>query len=259
MPMLEIKQLTKKFGGLVALDGFNMGIKEGEIIGLIGPNGAGKSTALATIAGFQSPTSGKVLLCNEDITGWKPYRVASRGLIRTFQASILFNEMTVMQNTVMGCHLSDVADAWSAVIRTRKVKETEEKSLQRAVEMLRFVGLDQYMNEIAKNLSQGHQRALSIAIGLAAGPKIILLDEPATGMNAAETRHMMDVIQKMRSDLKVTVLLVEHNMRVVMNLCDRIVVLNFGKKIAEGCPDDIKHNDACIQAYLGEEIDAAQT
>lgn len=251
MSLLELQKLTKCFGGLTAVNELDLSIREGEIVGLIGPNGAGKTTVLNAISGVFRPTKGRVLFNDQDITGLKPHSVVEKGLVRTFQLTTLFRGMTVLDNILLGFHITSGTGFWSALFNTA-VQGSQKQLLTQAAGIADFMGLGEKQLELANNLPHGHQRALGTAIALAARPKLLLLDEPVTGMNEEETEQMMDRIKKTR-DKGITILLVEHNMRLVMNICDKIYVLNFGKKIAEGYPQEVCRNKDVIAAYLGKE------
>jgi branched-chain amino acid transport system ATP-binding protein len=255
MPLLEVRKITKRFGGLVAIDELDFTIEGGEIVGLIGPNGAGKTTLFNVLSGFLSPTRGRVFFDRVDITGWKPHRVSEKGLVRTFQQNLLVSEMTALQNVVLACHLSSRVNLWGVLFNTRSRRENEQRSIREASEILTLVGLGEVSNELAKNLPHGYQRMLGIGVALAARPRLLMLDEPATGLNAVEMSRQMGIIRQIR-DMGTTILLVEHQMQAVMNTCERICVLNFGKKIAEGTPSEIAANDTVIEAYLGAEYAA---
>jgi len=250
--ILEVKGIRKHFGGLVAVNRVDLSVRSGEIIGLIGPNGAGKTTFFNLVGGVLKPSDGRVIFSGEDVTFLRPHEVARRGLVRTFQATVLFKDYTVMENVIMGRHLhADIGflqDLFNMSATRRKRNEIHQK----AVEIVNFMGLDSYRDEPAKNLPHGYQRALGIGIALAAEPKFLMLDEPTSGMNMEEKETIMRLVSRIR-ERGVTILVVEHDMKVIMGLCDRIAVLNFGTKIAEGAPDDIKGNPDVIQAYLGAE------
>lgn len=250
MHLLELHRLTKCFGGLMAVNELDLSVEKGEIVGLIGPNGAGKTTVFNAITGVFHPTSGKVLFKDEDITGLTPHSVAKLGLVRTFQLTTLFYNMTVLENILLGFHLTLDIRFLGALFNTASTRRREEQMLEMAAELSEFMGLGKKQDELAKNLSYGHQRTLLMAIALAAKPELLLLDEPVTGMTAEETLEIMNKIRNTR-DRGITILLVEHDMRVVMHICDRICVLNFGRKIAEGSPKEISENKEVISAYLG--------
>jgi branched-chain amino acid transport system ATP-binding protein len=255
--MLEIRDVTKSFGGLLAVNELNMSVKQGEIIGLIGPNGAGKTTVFNLITGFISPTKGQIIFEKTNITGKPPHAIASRGIVRTFQQSAFLPDFTVLQNSATSCYLYPKGNIWEAIFNTPGYKKKETAVYQRAAELLKFLGLEPVKDELAENLPHGYQRLLGIAIALSAKPKLLLLDEPLDGMNASEVSETIAFISKIRES-GTTVLLVEHNMRAVMELCDRIVVINFGRKIAEGLPAKIQKNTEVIKAYLGVSEDATQ-
>lgn len=255
MPLLELQKLTKCFGGLTAVSELDLSIEKGEIVGLIGPNGAGKTTVFNTISGVFRPTRGKVLFKDRDITGLKPHSVVRRSLVRTFQLTTLFGDMTVLENILLGFHLTSGVGFWGGLFNTVSTRSRQKQLLKGAAELADFMGLGGKQHELAKNLPHGHQRVLEMAIALAASPELLLLDEPVTGMNAEEANEMMNKISDTR-DRGITILLVEHDMRVVMDICDRICVLNFGKKIAEGSPKEICENKEVIAAYLGTEYAA---
>ena len=250
MALLELKKLTKIFGGLTAVRDLDLSIEPGEIVGLIGPNGAGKTTVFNATSGMAGPTSGHVIFKGEDITGLKPHSIAMRGLARTFQLTTVFGEMTVLQNIRLGSHLVAGVGFWPAVFNTAKTRNRERELLEKAAELADFMGLPGRRNELAKNLSHGHQRSLEMAIALAANPELLLLDEPVAGMSLAETSEMMRKIRAIR-ERGITILVVEHDMKLVMDVCSRICVLNFGAKLAEGNPQAICENKEVIAAYLG--------
>ena len=248
MAILEVKGLSKRFGGLTAVNDLGFSVEAGEIHGLIGPNGAGKTTTFNVISGFYAPTAGQVLYRGQDISGLRTSAIAALGLVRTFQASVLFHEFTVFDNLRVGCHLHAGSTFLNALFGGNRAREAEAQD--RAEEMLEFFGLGERRDEITSNLPHGLQRALGIAVALAAEPKLLLLDEPFTGMNPEETRHMMELLLKVR-ERGVTLLLVEHDMQAVMGLCGMITVLSFGSLLAEGTPEQIRSDPQVIEAYLG--------
>ena len=249
-PLLEIKGLTKNFGGLAAVRNLDFTVNKGELVGLIGPNGAGKTTVFNLITGILPPTNGRVVFKGEDITDLRADQVAQRGVVRTFQLTNLFMNYSTLQNVLMAQALHCRIGFWGALFNPSTTRNREEELHHRAMEILEVVGLVPLKDGLAKNLPHGHQRALGIAIALATEPELLLLDEPVTGMNPDETLTMMARINKIR-DTGVTVLLVEHDMRAVMGFCERILVLSYGSKIAEGSPQEIKENKEVIEAYLG--------
>ena len=254
--MLEIKGLTKHFGGLAAITEFDMSIDRGEVVGLIGPNGAGKTTMFNLITGFIPPTRGHILFEQVDITGKGTHAIAAKGIVRTFQQNAFLPDMTVLQNVLTSCYLHPKSGVWEAIFNTPGYRKKEQNALHHAMEIIEFLGLDSVSDELAQSLPHGYQRLIGIAIALSANPKLLLLDEPLAGMNANEVNETLVFINKIRS-VGTTVLLVEHNMRAVMKICDRVIVINFGKKIAEGLPQEVKRNKDVIEAYLGVSEDAA--
>ncbi|MGI9509789.1 MAG: ABC transporter ATP-binding protein [Geminicoccaceae bacterium] len=252
--ILEIDGLTMRFGGLVAVDGLSFSVQERAIHGLIGPNGAGKTTTFNAISGYYKPTSGSVRLHGETISGLKMHQIARRGVIRTFQHSTLFSEMSVLDNALIGTHIAHPPKLLAALLG--KEKQTREKARERAIEVLAFFGLDHIAGERAGDLSHGHQRALGMAIAYAARPDVMLLDEPFTGMNPEETAGMMALMEKLR-DSGATIMIVEHDMKAIMGLCDHITCMSFGRLLAEGGPEDIRNDPDVIQAYLGSTGHAA--
>jgi branched-chain amino acid transport system ATP-binding protein len=248
--VLEIRGLSKNFGGLSAISEFDLSINQRELVGLIGPNGAGKTTIFNLITGFLRPTRGKIIFEGNNIVGRKPHDVAEKGMVRTFQATNIFSNFTVLQNIVAACHLNPRIGFWEAALHTSNSRMKEENILNQAIEIMKFVGLESMKDIPAQSLPHGYKRILGIAIALAARPRLLLLDEPLSGMNAEEVSETMGLINRAWQS-GMTILLIEHNMRATMNLCERIVVLNFGKKIAEGSPEEIKGNKEVIQAYLG--------
>lgn len=256
MTLLELKGVCKSFGGLAAVFLLDLEVHEGEILGLVGPNGAGKTTVFNLITGFLSPDAGKILLKGERISGRKPYKIASKGIARTFQISTLFKNCTVLENVVTGHHLQIKAGFWDFLLRTRRFWQEESEVEEKAVELLDFVRLTEYKDILAKNLSHGHQQRLGIIIALSTKPVLLLLDEPFAGMDSRETQEMMRLVDKIRRQ-GATVLIIEHDMKAVMGMCDRVVVLNYGKKLAEGVPEEIQNNKEVIEAYLGREDDTA--
>jgi branched-chain amino acid transport system ATP-binding protein len=256
-PFLEVKSLTIYFGGLAAVKNLTMRIHPKEILSLIGPNGAGKTTAFNLITGFHRPTSGSVHYKGEDITPLKRHQIASRGIIRTFQKTEVFPEITAMESVMIGLHLKESCPVTDILLNRRKAKEEEIRTREKALEVLEFVGLQSKRDVLSKNLSYGEMRLLEMAVALGGKPDLLLLDEPTSGMNPEESYRAMMLIEKVR-DQGVTILLVEHDMNVVMEISDRIVVLDHGEKIAEGRPEAIQTHEEVIKAYLGSEFIHAQ-
>ena len=253
--LLQVQNLTKRFGGLTAVNDVSFDVEEKEILSVIGPNGAGKSTLFKLIASFLRTTSGEVLFKGERITNLAPHTVARKGVVRTFQETTIFKNMTVRDNVVIAHHLRSRASLFGFFLGTSIAEEDKSVFKTSADEILGFLDLAEIADELASNLPQGHLRALGIAIGLATKPAVLLMDEPFAGMNHDETMRTVELVRGVR-DRGVTIVLVEHDMPAVMNISDRIVVLNFGEKIAEGTPTEIQINKEVIEAYLGSEDDA---
>ncbi|CBZ02290.1 ABC transporter ATP-binding protein [Clostridium botulinum] len=242
MNILEVKDLNINFGGITAIDNLNFSVKKGEILGVIGPNGAGKTTLYNTITGIYKPSKGDIFLNNKKITGTKPYKISRLGIARTFQNIRLFNSLTVLENILVG--------------RVSELKKLVKLNpyMKEIFDILEVVGLEKVINNMASDLPYGQQRKVEIARALALSPKVLLLDEPAAGMNNYEKQDLKNLINILREDFNITVLIIEHDMGVIMNLCDRILVLDYGKKIAEGSPEEISNDANVIKAYMGKGI-----
>ena len=256
--LLEAKHVTIRFGGLTAVSDFNLAIQPHELVGLIGPNGAGKTTIFNMLTGVYKPTEGEIYAGGVATRGMKPYEITSLGLARTFQNIRLFKELSVLDNVKIGGHIHYKYSGTSAVLHTNRFRHAEEEAEVQAMQLLETMGLAGRAESYAKNLPYGDQRRLEIARALAARPKLLLLDEPAAGLNTGETLRLMDKIHEIRDRFDVTVLLIEHNMELVMGICERIIVLNFGKTIAEGTPEEIRANHDVIEAYLGEPAETVE-
>ena len=256
--ILNVKNLTKNFGGLCAVSNVSMTINEGELIGLIGPNGAGKTTLFNLLTGVYEPSSGLIELMDQDksiqIGGLKPYKITNLGVARTFQNIRLFKSMTVLENVKVAMHKNIRYGTLAAILRLPTYYKEEKWVEEKAEELLKEVGLYSLRNELATNLPYGKQRRLEIARALAIQPKILYLDEPAAGMNPQETKELTELIDHIREKYKLIVIMIEHDMSLVMKICERIYVLNYGKMIANGTPEEIKQNEFVVKAYLGEEI-----
>ena len=259
--LLEVKGLTMDFGGLRAVDAVSLNVCAGEIVALIGPNGAGKTTFFNCVTGIYKPTNGDVLVHppekkTQKINGFKSNRVTTIGMARTFQNIRLFQKMTVLENVMIGRHCRTTTSILGAVLRGSKTMRQERETVEKSYDLLEKVGLADDANEFAKNLPYGAQRRLEIARAMATDPFLLLLDEPAAGMNPQETKALDELIVRIRDSEKIAILLIEHDMKLVMNISDRIYVMEYGKEIAQGAPMDIRNNPKVIEAYLGEETDA---
>jgi branched-chain amino acid transport system ATP-binding protein len=253
LAFLEVHHLRKSFGGLAALSDLAFDVNQGEILGLIGPNGAGKTTLFNVITGIYKPTGGRILFKGENLVGLAPYEIAKRGVARTFQSTILYHEMTVLENVLVGAHVQMGFNFVDSLLGSRAYRAKEKESVDKALQIIDFMGLNAMAAERAKNLPHGHQRKLGVCIALITRPELLLLDEPMTGMNPVESADMIGHIRRIQGQLGITVVLIEHNMRAVMGVSNRIVAIHNGEKIAEGLPQEIREHDGVVEAYLGRE------
>lgn len=250
--MLTLDQATIRFGGLTAVDHVSFTVEKGQIFGLIGPNGAGKTTLFNLISGVYKPTSGSISFQGKEISGLEPFRIAQAGIARTYQNINLFSNLTVLENVMIGRHIKSKSGLTAAILRTSAQKKEEKAIRETCMDLLKFMGLEQKADLMAKNLSYGEQRRLEIARAMASEPQLLLLDEPAAGMNPSETTELMENIRKIRDTFHIAIMLIEHDMNLVMGICEGIAVLNYGRIIAKGSPEEIKSNPVVIEAYLGK-------
>lgn len=254
MTLLDISKLYKSFGGLSAVMDFNFQMEEHELVGLIGPNGAGKTTVFNLITGVYQPDRGEIIFQGRDLVGMSPYNICARGIARTFQNIRLFNDLSVLDNVKIACHKEVQYSLLSAIVRTPSFFKGEEQIEQQALKYLEVFNLADKRDELAKNLPYGEQRRLEISRALATQPTLLILDEPAAGMNPQETNELMLLIEMIRREFGLSILLIEHDMSLVMGVCERIYVLDYGQIIAQGVPHEIRNNKRVIEAYLGEEL-----
>jgi branched-chain amino acid transport system ATP-binding protein len=254
--MLRVERLTKNFGGLAAVNAVDMSVQQGELVGLIGPNGAGKTTFFNLVTGYIRPSSGAITFLEKNVTGKRPHTVAAMGMVRSFQQDNVFADFTVLENVQLACHLNSGINFWQTVFKTPSSRRNEDRIREEATAILDTVGIAHLAGARAGSLAHGHKRMLGIAVALACEPKLLLLDEPLAGMNIAEVDETIALVRRLWEG-GLTVLLIEHNMRAAMSLCQRFVVLSVGRKIAEGTPDEIRNDPEVVRAYLGTGGNAA--
>jgi len=253
MNILEMEKISQEFGGLRAVDSVNLNVAEQEIFGIIGPNGAGKTTLFNIVTGIYEPVEGELRFQGRRLNGMAPHDIARMGVGRTFQNIRLFNKLSVLDNVRVGCHGITHAGFWSGMLSLPGSRREEKEITGRSMELIEMMGLADRKDEYADNLAYGEQRRLEIARAMALKPALLLLDEPGAGMNAGEKEELMSLIRRIRTDHALTIVLVEHDMNLVMNICERIAVLNYGRKIAEGTPGEIRNDELVIQSYLGDQ------
>ncbi|MBN1631060.1 MAG: ABC transporter ATP-binding protein [Thermoleophilia bacterium] len=254
--MLQVEGLTKNFGGLAAVSDVSMSIRPGELVGLIGPNGAGKTTFFNLLTGYLRPSAGRVTFEGKNVAGKKPHHVAARGMVRSFQQDNVFAEFTALENLELAAHLHSGVSFWQSILKTRSSRQHEKDIRRRAEETLELVGIGALADATAGSLAHGHKRMLGIGLALMCQPRLLMLDEPLAGMNVSEVDDTLALVRKLWEG-GLTILLIEHNMRAAMSVCERFCVLSFGRKIAEGTPDEIRNNPEVVQAYLGTAANVA--
>lgn len=254
--MLHVEGLTKNFGGLAAVSDVSMSIRPGELVGLIGPNGAGKTTFFNLLTGYLRPSAGRITFEGKNVGGKKPHFVAARGMVRSFQQDNVFAEFTALENLVLAAHLHSGVSFWQSILTTRSSRQHEKDIRQKAEETLELVGIGSWADATAGSLAHGHKRMLGIGLALMCQPRLLMLDEPLAGMNVSEVDDTLALVRKLWEG-GLTILLIEHNMRAAMSVCERFCVLSFGRKIAEGTPDEIRNNPEVVQAYLGTAANVA--
>lgn len=254
--MLQVEGLTKNFGGLTAVSSVDLTIQPGELVGLIGPNGAGKTTFFNLLTGYIRPSSGRVSFEGKNLTGKKPHYIASKGVVRSFQQDNVFADFTALDNLVLAAHLQSGVSFWQTILKTRNSRRRDRDTQEKAEKILELVGIGDLAYSQAGSLAHGHKRMLGIGLALMCDPKLLLLDEPLAGMNISEVDDTLALVRKLWEG-GLTILLIEHNMRAAMSVCERFLVLNFGRRIAEGTPDEIRNNPEVVKAYLGTAADAA--
>lgn len=256
MNLLEVNNLYKHFGGVQAVNGLDFEVRRGEILGIIGPNGSGKTTVFNLVSGVHKPSSGKIMFEGEDITGLRPAQIVAKGLVRTFQSTTLFSTMTVLENVLVGCHMKSNIGFWESIMKASSTRRVEDSTVTKARNLLKFVGMEGQELYKTQDLSAGYQRTLGLAIALGPAPELLLLDETLASLDPVEVVAVTNLIRQIR-ETGCTIVVVEHNMRVIFDLCDRIMVMNTGVKLAEGNPAEIRDHEEVIKAYLGRKRDAA--